>query len=71
MRSGRICEGNTSWFFLDGAEYITIRNRPGYWGENRPGYFKYDIDSTHVNSLEIVDFKGTSAFPSKYDAIKK
>lgn len=64
-------KGNTSGFYLDDAKYITIRNSSVHWGENRPGYFRYAIDSTHVNGLEIIGFTGTSAFPSKYDAIKK
>lgn len=64
-------KGNTSGFYLDGAKNIKIRNCSVQWGENRPDYFKYAIDTTNVENLEIVGFNGTSAFPSKYEAIKK
>lgn len=63
--------GNTSGFYLDDAKGISIRNSSVHWGKNRPEYFKYAIDSNSVDGLEIIGFTGTSAFPSKYDAIKK
>ncbi|MEO6837301.1 MAG: glycosyl hydrolase family 28 protein [Ginsengibacter sp.] len=64
-------KGNTSGFYLDNAENIKIRNCSVRWGENRPHYFKYAIDSIQLKGLEIIGFSGESAFPSKYEAIKK
>ena len=77
MYDRRPCEeegfvkGNTSGFYLDEAKDITIRNSSVHWGENRPDYFKYAIDSNHVDGLEIIGFTGASAFPTKYETIKK
>jgi len=64
-------KGNTSGFYLDDAKNIKIRNCSVQWGDDRPDYFKYAIDSNLVEDLEIIGFSGTSAFPSKYEAIKK
>ena len=64
-------KGNTSGFYLDGATGIKIRNCSVQWGDSRPDYFKYAIDTTNVENLEIIGFTGTAAFPSKDEAIKK
>lgn len=58
-------KGNTSGFYFDDAKNIKIRNCSVDWGENRPDYFKYAIDSMNVENLEIIGFSGTSAFPCK------
>ena len=58
-------KGNTSGFYFDDAKNIKIRNCSVEWGENRPDYFKYAIDSMNVENLEIIGFSGTSAFPCK------
>src|SRR5665647_404761 len=58
-------KGNTSGFYFDIAKNIKIRNCSVDWGENRPDYFKYAIDSMNVENLEIIGFSGTSAFPCK------
>ncbi len=64
-------KGNTSGFYLDDAENIKITNCSVQWGQNRPDYFKYAIDSFQVRGIKIIDFFGTSAFPNKYETIKK
>lgn len=64
-------KGNTSGFYFDNAENIKIRNSSVQWGKNRPDYFKYAIYTMHVKGMEIIGFSGESAFPAKYQAIKK
>ncbi|HUZ59400.1 MAG TPA: glycosyl hydrolase family 28 protein [Hanamia sp.] len=64
-------KGNTSGFYIDNAENIKIRNSSVQWGKNRPDYFKYAIDTIHVKGMEIIGFSGESAYPAKYQAIKK
>ncbi|EOR92811.1 putative polygalacturonase [Arcticibacter svalbardensis MN12-7] len=64
-------KGNTSGFYLDNANNITIKSSAVKWGKSLPDYFKYAIDANHVENLDIEGFNGNSAFPSRYNAIKK
>lgn len=64
-------KGNTSGFYLDNSKNIFIRNSSVKWGANPPDYFKYAIYATQVENLNIIGFSGSSAFPSKYENIKK
>ena len=64
-------KGNTSGFYLSRATNITIRKSSVRWGRQLPAYCKYAIDSRAVTGLQIVAFTGCSAFPRRYEAIKK
>ncbi|MCD8739934.1 glycosyl hydrolase family 28 protein [Mucilaginibacter roseus] len=66
-----LISGNTSGFYLENAESVTIRNCSVNWGNNRPDYFRHAIDSRNVANLKIQCFEGQSAFPAKFDAISK
>lgn len=61
-------EMETSGFLLRNAANVAIRNCDITWGEHRPAYYKYAIDSAGVTGLEIEHFKGESADPAKYPA---
>ncbi|MBS1655010.1 MAG: glycoside hydrolase family 28 protein, partial [Bacteroidetes bacterium] len=64
-------KGNTSGFYLDTANRITIRNCSVQWGKNTPPYFTHAIESNNVNHLELTNFIGDSAFPGKVESIKR
>lgn len=72
----RPCEGeglvkaNTSAFYFDKANGITLRNCFVKWGDNRPSYFAHALESYQVSNLELVNVKGTSAFPGTLKAMK-
>lgn len=65
-----LLRANTSAFYFDKAGSITLRNCSVQWGDNRPSYFANALESFQVSKLEIVNLKGTSAFPGKLKAIK-
>jgi polygalacturonase len=56
-------KGRTSGFYFDKATNITVCNCSVQWGNNRPGYFAYAIESADVTNLKISGFDGQSAFP--------
>jgi hypothetical protein len=58
-------KGRTSGFYFDKASNITIRNCSVQWGNNRPDYFAYALESGDVVGLRISGFDGQSAFPKK------
>jgi len=66
-----LLKGSTSGFYFDKVTGITIRNSSVKWGNNRPEYFKYVVESYDVEGLKTVSLDGESAFPAKYEAIKK
>jgi hypothetical protein len=66
-------KGSTSGFYFDKANGITVRNSSIQWGNNRPSYFAYTLESYGVAFLKINNLEGASAFPGKLPAkfIKK
>lgn len=70
-------KGRTSGFYFDKATKVSIRNCSVQWGNNRPDYFAYAIETHDVKDLKISGFSGTSAFPKKlppqknFTAVKK
>lgn len=64
-------KGSTSAFYFDQAQGIKIRNCSVQWGSNRPAYFAHAIESHGVDSLEINNLQGASAFPDKLEAVRK
>lgn len=64
-------KGSTSGFYFDSAERIKVQNCTVQWGKNKPDYFKYAVESKNVDSLVISNLEGQSAFPDKYEAVKK
>lgn len=58
-------KGKTSGFYFDKASNISIRNCSLQWGNNRPDYFAYALESGDVNGLKISGLEGQSAFPKK------
>ncbi|WP_163407259.1 glycoside hydrolase family 28 protein [Flavobacterium ajazii] len=64
-------KGSTSGFYLDTAENIKVQNCSVNWGKNRPDYFKYAVESKNVDVLKVNNLDGESAFPQKYEAVKK
>jgi polygalacturonase len=58
-------KGRTSGFYFDKAINITVRNCSVQWGNNRPDYFAYAMESGDVAGLKISGFEGQSAFPKK------
>jgi len=57
--------GRTSGFYFNNASDITIRNCSVQWGNDRPDYFAYALESGDVIGLKISAFEGQSAFPKK------
>ena len=59
---------NTSGFYLDKAELVSVRNSSVNWGENRPAYYAHVIESHGVNGLNMFNLQGKSALPGKFEA---
>ncbi|MRX69777.1 Glycosyl hydrolases family 28 [Flavobacterium resistens] len=64
-------KGSTSGFYFDTAENIKVQNCSVTWGNNKPDYFKYAVESKNVAILKVTNLDGESAFPEKYEAVKK
>lgn len=64
-------KGSTSGFYLDQATHVLIRNSSVQWGNVKPAYFAYAIESVGVSKLEIINFTGQSAFPERLKAVKE
>ncbi|WP_448634940.1 hypothetical protein [Pedobacter panaciterrae] len=64
-------KARTSAFYLDKASQITLRNCAVTWGKNRPDYFAHVLESNGVRDLKTINLEGESAFPAKFEAIKK
>lgn len=58
-------KGHTSGFYFDNALSITLRNSSVKWGNNLPDYYAHAIEIHNVPLLNIQNFNGLSAFPSK------
>jgi polygalacturonase len=77
MYDRRPCEadgfvkGRTSGFYFDTAKNIRVRNCSVKWGDTRPDYFAYALESNNTDGTDIINLTGISAFPDKLDAIKK
>jgi len=68
-----LLEQPTSGFFIQDARQVTLRNCEVVWhpeGE-RPAEFRHAVEAHHVDNLSIENFKGESARPDTYPAIKK
>jgi hypothetical protein len=61
-------KGSTAGFYFDMARSITVRNCSVQWGNNKPAYFSYALESAGIPSLQITNLTGTSAFPEKLPA---
>jgi len=66
-----LLKARTSAFYLDKASQITLRNCAVTWGKNRPDYFAHVLESNGVIDLKTINLEGESAFPAKFEAIKK
>jgi hypothetical protein len=64
-------KGSTSGFYFDTAENIKVQNCSVNWGKNKPDYFRYAVESKNVDVLKVNNLDGESAFPDKYEAVKK
>lgn len=64
-------KGRTSGFYIDGAGLVSIRNSSVQWGTNRPDYFAHAIESSNIQTINIIGFTGEAADPGKFQAIKK
>jgi polygalacturonase len=64
-------KGSTSGFYFDTAENIKVQNCSVTWGNNKQDYFKYAVESKNVDVLKVNNLDGESAFPDKYEAVKK
>lgn len=59
----------TAGFFLNQAEDVTLRNCEVVWGDNRPPYYRYALESRSVTGLKIENLRGESAFPALYPPV--
>lgn len=60
-----IIQRDTTGFYLNEADDVTLRNCKISWGNNRPHYYRYAIEAHDVPDLHLENFKGTSAYPDK------
>lgn len=60
-----------SGFYVENARAVTIQNSTINWGDSKPEYFGYAIQSKNTETLKINNFAGEAAFPEKMVAIKK
>jgi polygalacturonase len=63
-------KGSTAGFYFDAAQNISVRNCSVQWGDNKPGYYTYAIESKNVQNTAIAGFSGVAAFSQKYEALK-
>lgn len=61
-------KGTTAGFYFDNAKNITVRNSSVNWGDKRPAYFGYAIESYEVSGLKQMNFSGKAAFANKMKA---
>ncbi len=66
-----LVKGLTSGFYLENTQNISIQNSAVRWGNEKPDYFGYAIQSKNVSNLTTSNFNGIAAFPQKLPAIKK
>ncbi|MGI4806120.1 MAG: glycoside hydrolase family 28 protein [Janthinobacterium lividum] len=66
-----LVKAKVSGFYLDQAKQITIRNSSLSWGDNRPDYFGFVLESHGVKDLKITDLRGSSAFSGKTKVVDK
>ncbi|MGC4102174.1 glycoside hydrolase family 28 protein [Ferruginibacter sp.] len=64
-------KGSTAGFYFDAALSISVRNCSVQWGNNKPAYFTYALESKNIDALKLFNVEGVSAFPGKLEAIKK
>jgi polygalacturonase len=50
-------KGNTSGFYFDKANSITVRNCSVSWGNNKPVYFAGLLNKTDVHSLQVTNLQ--------------
>jgi hypothetical protein len=53
------------------ADKITLNKCSVSWGENKPDYYTYAIETDNATGVELIKFKGKSAHPEKYEAVHK
>ena len=61
--------GSTSAFYFDTASNIHIHNARVSWGDNKPSYYNYAVESHRVEQLSITNLTGSSATPESKKAI--
>ena len=59
----------TAGFYLKNAKDVVLRNCEVVWGERRPEYYRYALESHNVENLNLENFKGEAAHPDKSEAI--
>jgi polygalacturonase len=64
-------KGSTSAFYIQNASGVTIKNSMVNWGNNRPSYFAYAVESQQAPNILVEGLLGTSAFPDKLPAVLK
>lgn len=65
-----IIQAKTSGFYLDQATSVKIRECSIRWGNKRPEYFGYALESRNVKGLCIRKLVGEAAFPDMSPAIQ-
>lgn len=60
---------DTPGIFIRYSDRIVLENCSIAWGNSIPDYFTNAIQANDVSGLEIINFKGESANPAKYEAI--
>jgi polygalacturonase len=66
-----IIKPGTSGFYLDQATRVGIINCSVRWGENKPDYFHYALETHGVVGLEVIQLSGGAAFPDKLKSTKE
>ena len=66
-----IIKPGTSGFYVDQAKRVGIINCSVRWGENKPDYFHYALETRGVMGLEVSGFSATAAFPDKLDSTRE
>jgi polygalacturonase len=61
----------TAGFYFENAGTIVLQNSAVHWGNNKPAYFGYAVQSKNVTNLKVANFDGQAAFPQKLPPIKK
>lgn len=66
-----LVKSSIAGFYLENAQSIKVRNSSLTWGKELPAYYGHAIFSRAVSDLQLINFEGSSAFPSKLPAIRK
>jgi len=64
-RESGVYDHPSAGFYLQNARNITIRNCGVFWGDNRPDYYRYALESHRVTNLVLDHFTGEAAHPER------